>query len=310
MRIVFFGSPAAALPSFEKLLGTGHTIELAVTQPDRPSGRGKAPAAPPVKEFALKRGIAVLQPAKIRQDEGAYEAIRRIAPEVNIVVAYGQIIPAAIIYLPKYRSLNVHFSLLPKYRGAAPVQWAILNGEEKTGATIFELNEKMDEGDVLTRQEVEIRPGENSWQLEARLARIGADLLIRTLERIEDIPRLPQDQAQASFAPRLKKEQGRIDWTRKAVFIDRMVRAFTPWPGAFTFFKGRRLIIHAGRGMADHESNQVPGRIAAIKKEGIAVSCGAGTVFLVERLQQADKKVMDAAVFLRGTKIGPGDSFD
>jgi methionyl-tRNA formyltransferase len=310
MRIVFFGSPAAALPAFEKLLETGHRIELAVTQPDRPSGRGRTPAAPPVKEFALKRGISVLQPARIRQDESAYEAIKRIGPEVNIVVAYGQIIPAAIIYLPKFRSLNLHFSLLPKYRGAAPVQRAILNGEEKTGVTIFELSEKMDEGDVLSSEEVRIYPEENSWQLEARLAKIGADLLIRTLERIEDIPRVPQDHAQASLAPRLKKEEGRIDWTKEAIFVDRMVRAFAPWPGAFTFFKGRRLIIHAGKRLADQRSDQPPGRITGIKKEGIAVSCGAGTVFLVERLQRADKKVMEAAVFLRGTKISPGDSFD
>jgi methionyl-tRNA formyltransferase len=310
MRIVFFGSPAAALPSLEKLLAAGHVIELTITQPDRPSGRGKSPTAPPVKEFAVKQGIPVLQPLNIRQDPDALEAIKSINPDINIVVAYGQIIPASIIYLPRFRSLNVHFSLLPKYRGAAPVEWAILNGEAKTGVTIFELNEKLDEGDLLTREEIDILPRENSWQLEARLARIGADLLTRTLEGITNIPRIPQDHAQASFAPRLKKEQGRIDWARDALSIDRMVRAFTPWPGAFTFFKGRRLIIHAGHRSLDSEPDRPSARVVDIREEGIRVSCGGGTTFLIERLQQENKKVMQAAVFLRGTKIGPGDFFE
>jgi methionyl-tRNA formyltransferase len=310
MRIVFFGSPAAALPSLEKLLAAGHVIELAITQPDRPAGRGKSPHAPPVKEFAVRQGIPVLQPLKIRQDQEALEEIKRINPDVNIVVAYGQIIPGSIIYLPRLRSLNVHFSLLPKYRGAAPVEWAILNGEKKTGVTIFELNEKLDEGDILAREEIDILPRENSWQLEARLAWIGADLLTRMLEGIEDIPRIPQDRAQASFAPRLKKEQGRIDWAKDALSIDRMVRAFTPWPGAFTFFRGRRLIIHAGRRSLDSESDQPSGRVVDIKEEGIRVNCGDGTTFLIERLQQENKKVMEAAVFLRGTKIDEGDFFE
>lgn len=310
MRIVFFGSPAAALPSLEKLLEAGHTIELAITQPDKPSGRGKTPASPPVKEFALKQGIPILQPIKIRQDENALEAIKKINPDINVVVAYGQIIPAGIIYLPRFKSINVHFSLLPKYRGAAPVEWAILNGEGKTGVTIFELNEKMDEGDVLSSEEVEIRPREYAWELETRLAHIGATLLLKTLEGIEDIRHFPQDHSQASYAPRLKKEQGKIDWTKDALSIDRMVRAFTPWPGAFTFFKGQRIIIHAGQRMIDSGVGRLPGQILEIKKEGIALCCGNGSIFLVERLQRENKKAMETAVFLRGTRIEPGDFFE
>jgi len=310
MRIIFFGSPASALPTLEKLLEAGHKIELVITQPDKPSGRGKAPASSPVKEFAVKQKIPVLQPVKIRQDESALETIKKINPDINVVVAYGQIIPASIIYLPRFRSLNVHFSLLPKYRGAAPVQWAILRGEEKTGVTIFELNEKMDEGDVLTKEEVAILLRENSWQLETRLAHIGAALVAKTLAGIENIRLSHQDHSQASYAPRLKKEQGRINWAMDALSVDRMVRAFAPWPGAFTFFKGRRMIIHAGQSATDSGLGRRAGQILEIRKEGIAVCCGNESVFLVERLQRENKKAMEAAVFLRGTKIKPGDFFE
>lgn len=310
MRIVFFGSPRAASLSLEKLLEAGHTIELVVTQPDKPSGRGKAPASRPVKEFALKQGISILQPVKIRPDENALETIRRINPDINIVVAYGQIIPASIIYLPRFKSVNVHFSLLPKYRGAAPVEWAILGGEEKTGVTIFELNEKMDEGDILSSEEVEIQPRENALELETRLAHTGANLLVKTLEAIEHITPIPQDHSQASYAPRLKKEQGKIDWTKDALSIDRMVRAFAPWPGAFTFFKGQRIIIHAGKNTADSGQGRWPGQVIEIKKEGIAVCCGNESVFLVGRLQRENKKAMEAAAFLLGTKLQPSEIFE
>jgi methionyl-tRNA formyltransferase len=310
MKIIFFGSPAPALPTLEKILEAGHKIELVITQPDKPAGRGKTQAAPPVKEFALKHSLPVLQPVKIRQDESVLETIKKINPDINVVVAYGQMIPASIIFLPRLRSLNVHFSLLPKYRGAAPVQWAILRGEKKTGVTIFELNEKMDEGEILTSQEIDVLERENAWQLETRLAQIGAILLIRTLEGIEGIRHSPQDHSQASYAPRLKKEQGRIDWTNDASAVERMVRAFNPWPAAYTFFKGQRLIIHAGRRLSDSGTGGHPGQVLAIKKEGIAIICGSGSVFLAERLQRENKKALEAAEFVRGIKIEPGDMFE
>lgn len=310
MKIVFFGSPAAALPPLEKLLEAGHKTELVITQPDKPSGRGKTASSPPVKEFALKQGIPVLQPIKIRQDENALEAIKKINPDVNIVVAYGQLIPASIIYLPRFKSINVHFSLLPKYRGAAPVEWAILNGEGKTGVTIFVLNEKMDEGDILSSEEVEIRPRENAWELETRLAHIGARLLVETLETLEQINSIPQDHSHSTYAPRLKKEQGRIDWTKDALSIDRMVRAYNPWPGAFTFFRGQRVIIHAGRSVKETEPSRLPGQVIEIRKEGIAVCCGNGSIYVVERLQRENKKAMEAAAFLLGTRIEPGNFFE
>jgi len=310
MRIVFFGSPRAALPSLERLLETGHSIGLVVTQPDRPAGRGKEPTPPPIKEAALRCGIPVLQPEKIRKEPGAAEALRKAAPDIIVVVAYGQIIPASIINLPRYHSINVHFSLLPAYRGAAPVQWAILNGEPKTGVTIFELNEKMDEGDILSQLETDIGPRENALDLEDRLARLGADLLVGTLEKIDTLPHVPQDQALASFAARLNKDQGRINWGNDAHSIDRLVRAFYPWPGAFTFFRGQRLIVRAGSPLAVPAPPSEPGRIFAVRREGPVVGCGGESLYVVERMQQENRKEMAAADFLRGTKIEIGDCLE
>jgi methionyl-tRNA formyltransferase len=307
MRIAFFGSPVAALPSLGELLDSGHEVVLAVTQPDRPAGRGKSTTPPPVKTDALGRGIRVLQPARVRNDDAFLGELRAAAPDINVVVAYGQILPASVIYLPRWRSVNVHFSLLPKYRGAAPVEWAILNGEQKTGVTIFELDEKMDEGDILSREEVEIRPDETAGELEARLARVGAELLHGTLDRIDRLPRTPQDHRLATPAPRLKKEQGRIDWTKRSEEIGRMIRAFSPWPGAFTFWKGQRLILHSGRVSGDDASCRPPGRVAAADGSGVTVCCGERTVLTIDRLQRENKKALDAAAFLRGTRLTPGD---
>jgi methionyl-tRNA formyltransferase len=307
MKIVYFGSPGAALPPLERLLAAGHRIELVITQPDKPAGRGKAPTPPPIKEAALRRGIPVLQPERIRKDERVLNALQKIVPDIIVVVAYGQIIPSAIIGLPRHRSVNVHFSLLPKYRGAAPVQWAILSGERKTGVTVFELNEKMDEGDILSQLETDIGERENARELEERLSGLGAGLLIETLEKIDQLPHLRQDQAQATLAPRLHKDQAKIDWRKDAVSIDRMVRAFSPWPGAFTFFRGQRIIIHSGRPLAAPARSPEPGRVVAVQREGPVVGCGGDSAYLIERLQRENRKEMAAADFLRGTKIETGD---
>jgi methionyl-tRNA formyltransferase len=202
MRIVFFGSPKAALPSLERLLEAGHPVGLIVTQPDRPAGRGKEPAPPPVKEAALRHGIPVLQPEKIRKDEGAAESIRKAAPDIIVVVAYGQIIPASIINSPRYHSVNVHFSLLPKYQGV-PLPSMGHPQASQDGDNHFELNEKMDE-EILNQLEIDIRPREDARDLEDRLSRLGADLLVRTLEKIDELPRRPRITL-ASFAPRLRR---------------------------------------------------------------------------------------------------------
>jgi len=307
MRTVFFGSPAAALPPLERLLQAGHAVELVVTQPDRPAGRGKNPVPPPVKEAALRRGIPLLQPERIRKDDDALSVLKKTGPDIIVVVAYGQIIPRTIIDLPRYKAVNVHFSLLPRYRGAAPVQWAILNGDEKTGVTIFELNERLDEGDILSQAETPIGPRESAPELEARLSRLGADLLVKTLEMIDSLPRLAQDPRGVTLAPRLQKDQGRIEWAKDALLVDRMVRAFSPWPGAFTFWRGRRIIIHAGGPAASPPQTAVPGTVLGVQKRGLLIACGSGSAYLVERLQRENRTEMAAAEFLRGTRVSIGD---
>jgi methionyl-tRNA formyltransferase len=307
MKIVFFGSPAAALPSLRGLIDAGHSVELVVTQPDKPAGRGRKLQPSAVKAFALEREIPVIEPAKIRTDESALERIRAAAPDLNVVVAYGQIIPNAIHAFPRYRSLNVHFSLLPKYRGAAPVQWAVLNGDAESGVTIIELDDRMDEGDILAVERVPVGPRETARELENRLAGLGAALLIETIERIDEIRRAVQDHGRASLAPKIKKEDGRIRWELNAVTVDRKVRALADRPGAYTFFKGRRIGILRGRNFETANAGLAPGTVFAVGKEGLTVACGGGTAFLVEELQPEGKSPMTAHVFSLGTKINPGD---
>ena len=310
MKIVFFGSPVLALPSLKKLLETDHSIDLIITQPDRPSGRGKKLMPCPVKKTALDLNIPYYQPLKIRKDEIALDKIKEIEPDLNVVVAYGQIIPSSIIYLPRYNSLNVHFSLLPKYRGASPVQKALLDGEAKTGITIFELNEKMDEGDILVQEEVNIFPDENAADLEARLAQKGADLLIKAIAQIDKLKHRKQDHSQATYAPKIRKEDGKIDWTKNSLYIERRVRAFTPWPSAYAFLKDIRIKIHKGRKIEkEAPPGSSAGEISGIKKEGIEVCCGEGSIYLIESLQPENRKRMDAYAFSLGAEIKPGDIF-
>ncbi len=308
MRIVFFGSPDAALPSFSALLDAGHEVVLAVTQPDRPSGRGKRLTASPVKTFAAERGIPVIQPERIRRDPDAEASIRAAAADIHVVVAFGQIIPASIIDLPPWRSVNVHFSLLPRYRGAAPVQWAILQGETRTGVTIFRLNEKMDEGDVLTTAETGVVPEENAGELEARLAVIGAGLLIETLGQIASLPLRPQDHSAATLAPKITKDQGRIDWSAPGAEIERKIRAFNPRPGAFTFRSGVRLTLLKGRLAPDRTGEALlPGTVLAASAGGIDVVCGGGSVLRILELQPESRKAMDARAYAAGARLAAGE---
>lgn len=309
MKIVFFGSPESAVLALSKILGEGHRVELIITKPDKPGGRGKKLIAPPVKRFALEKNIPVYQPAKIRKDPKALDTLRSLDVDINVVVAYGQIIPASIIYLPRYNSINLHFSLLPKYRGASPVHWSVLNGDKKTGVTIFELNEKMDEGDILTKQEVSILPGEYACDLEVRLAEIGSELLCKTLDQIDSIPHIEQDHSEATFAPLLKKEDGRIDWTKNADEIERKIRAFTPWPSAYTFFEKKRIKIIRGKTQEKETSEHLPGEILDVHKAGIRVNCGRNSAYLIEELQPEGKNVMNAYAFSLGTQTKPGQRF-
>lgn len=309
MKTVFFGSPAAALPSFQALLDAGHSVELVVTQPDKPAGRGRRLAPAAVKAFAAERGIPVIAPARIRTDEAAFERVRAARPDVNVVVAYGQIIPRAVHYFPRRHSLNVHFSLLPKYRGAAPVQWTVLNGDAESGVTVIELDDRMDEGDILAQDRVAVGPRETARELEARLAGLGAGLLVATLARIDTVARIKQNDALATLAPKVRKEDGRVSWAETAAVIDRKVLALADRPGVFTSFGGKRINLLRGRdlGPEGRTAEAPPGRILGIDRAGLSVMCGGGTAYLVEELQPEGKGVMAAHAFSLGTRIAPGD---
>ncbi|MDD8030580.1 MAG: methionyl-tRNA formyltransferase [Acidobacteriota bacterium] len=306
MRIVFFGSPSIALPVLSNLLTAGHEIKLVVCQPDKAAGRGKKLTPPAVKTFAQDHNLPCLQPEKIRQDQQILEQIKEVKPELIVVVAYGQIIPAPIINLPLYKSLNVHFSLLPRYRGAAPVQWAILNGERFTGVTIFQLNEKMDEGPILSQEIVEILPRENAHELEIRLSHVGAKLLVKTIENLKNIEPKEQDHSRASYAPKLTKEQGQINWQEPAEIIDRKVRAFFSWPGAYTFFNGKKIEIISGLATQGIIPGASPGEIVQIDKSGLYVCCGQRSFYLIEKVKPEAKKEMSAYSFSLGAKIKLG----
>jgi methionyl-tRNA formyltransferase len=312
MRIVFFGSPSAALPSLEALLAAGHEITLVVTQPDKPAGRGRRLAPSPVKALAAERHIPAIGPARIRTDPEAAERIREARPDISIVVAYGQIIPREIHFFPRYHSLNVHFSLLPKYRGAAPVQWAVLKGEARSGVTIIELNDRMDEGDILAQEEVPVGPRESAAALEARLAEVGAGLLVSTLALIDEVPHVPQDHARATLAPTIRKDDGLVSWAEPAAAIDRKVLALAERPGVFTWIKGRRVNILRGRAIERPEGSPAqaprdPGTVLSVDKTGLEAACGAATAYLIEELQPEGKGRMSAHAFLLGTRINPGD---
>ncbi len=312
MRIVFFGSPAAALPSLEALLAAGHDLALVVTQPDKPAGRGRRLTPSPVKALALGRSLPVIEPGRIRADPGAAERIRAAQPDVNVVVAYGQIIPHDVHFFPRYHSLNVHFSLLPKYRGAAPVQWTILNGEVESGVTIIELNDRMDEGDILAQERVAVEPRQTAAALETRLADLGAKLLLATLGRLDEVPHVPQDHALATPAPKIRKEDGLIAWTEMAPAVDRKVLALADRPGAFTLIKGRRANILRGRAFGHSKGSPAagadpPGSVASVGKAGLEIACGAATSYLIEELQPEGKGPMTAYAFSLGTRIVPGD---
>jgi methionyl-tRNA formyltransferase len=303
MRAVFYGSPEAAVSSLERLLADGHDLTLVITQPDKPAGRGRPLTACAVKRFALARGLRVLQPERLRKDPGIAAELEAARPEIGVVVAYGQILPLSVLSLPIRGTLNVHFSLLPRYRGASPVAWSILNGDARTGVTVMEINEKMDEGDILSQVETDIPPRETALNLEKRLAAMGAALLSETLGGLDRIERRRQDPALATYAPKLRKEDGRLDWRLDAETIDRRVRAFTPWPSATTGFRGGRIILLEGRPKPGDAAERPPGTILSADREGLEVACGRG-VYLIERLQPENKKPMSGREFSLGARIG------
>src|SRR6185437_2425480 len=290
MRTVFLGTPAFAVPTLERIVQAGHEVLLAVTQPDRARGRGRQLAPPPVKEAALRLGIEVYQPERVRRPE-AVARLRELAPDVMVVVGYGQIIPQSVIDIPRLGIINVHASLLPKYRGAGPVQWAIVNGETVTGVTTMRIDAGLDTGDMLLKRETGIGADETSVEVADRLSEMGADLLVETLAGLEagTIAAEKQDDSLATHAPIIKKEDGLIDWSQSAQAIHNRVRGFQPWPGAFTIFRGHPLHIWRSR---PQTATGAAGAIAGTKP--LTIACGEGALELIE-VQAEGRKRMSAA---------------
>lgn len=306
MRIVFMGSGSFAIPSLEALIAAGHDVAAVVTQPDKEKGRGREVAPPPVKPVAIAHNIPVLQPQRIKRPE-AQEELRRLAPELQVVVAYGQILPRPVIDIPPRGTVNVHASLLPRYRGAAPIQWAIVNGESETGVTTMLIDEGLDTGATLLARATPIGAEETTPVLEARLAGLGADLLIETIGGLVNgtvVPR-PQDHASATLAPIIEKEQGRIDWTQTAAAIDCRIRGFHPWPGTTTTAGGRPLKVLRARPLPDR-GDEAPGTLVAVDREGLVIACGAGTRLRLLEVQPESRKAMPAAAFAAGARLTPG----
>ncbi|MEW5746171.1 MAG: methionyl-tRNA formyltransferase [Nitrospirota bacterium] len=302
MALIFFGTPAFAVPSLQALIDAGEQVALVVTQPDKVKGRGHQLSSPPVKELSLKHGIRVAQPAKIRNEE-FYALLREIAPEFIVVVAYGKILPKEILALPERGCINVHGSLLPRYRGAAPIQRAILNGDTVTGVTTMLMDTGMDTGDMLLRAEIPLTRDDTTETLFAKLAELGAKTLIETIRglRAGTITPVPQT-GEATYAPPLRKEEGRVDWSRSAEELSNFVRGMYPWPSAFTYLNDEMIKITRARPV---EGSGVPGRIEKASRGELIVGAGKG-LLKIEMLQPEGKKAMPAEAFIAGRRLREG----
>ena len=302
------GTPEAAAPSLRRLLDDGHEVVAVWTQPDRPAGRGKKLHHSPVKEFAVEHNLAIHQPLKIRTQE-AKELFASHAADAAVVVAYGRILPPGFLDAQRFGCINVHFSLLPKYRGAAPVNWAIVNGEEETGVTTMRIVEELDAGPILLQAETHIGENETAPELMKRLAETGAELLSETLKGIDHIEPKSQHGQDASFAPMLKREDGLIAWTLDAAAIERRVRGLQPWPNAYTTLNSRRLIIRAASAEELQLPATQPGQIVEANGDRLLVASGAATALQILELQPEDSRRMSARDFLNGSHIKVGQIF-
>ncbi len=308
MRIVFMGTPEAAVPSLARLLSDGHEIVSVWTQPDKPAGRGDKLHQPPVKQFALLQGLKVEQPQKIKTDQ-AKELFGSYHADLAVVVAYGRILPKEFLEAPRGGCVNVHFSLLPLYRGAAPTNWAIVNGDAKTGVTTMFIEEELDSGPILLQRETAIGDEETAPELMLRLASMGAELLSETLEKLDNItPRL-QDDAAATFAPILKRHHGLIDWAMPAAAIERRVRGLQRWPNAFTLHHGQRLIVWKSAAQTSDKPGGTTGEVVIAHGDDLMVQCGEGTQLRLIEVQPEAKRRMSARDFLNGTHLKVGDRF-
>ena len=307
MKIVFMGTPHAAAVSLKRLIDDGHEIVAIYTQPDRPAGRGNKIAFSPVKELSVSNNLPILQPVKIKTPE-ALETFRSHQADVVVVVAYGRILPEGFLNAYRYGALNVHFSLLPKYRGAAPVNWAIVNGESETGVTIIQMDAGLDTGDVVLQESTAIGDEEDAIQLMDRLAALGADLISETLKNIDHLDRKPQNHNDATFAPILKKEDGLIDWSTTAVEVERRVRGFQPFPTSYTFHYGARFTIwKAAPSNEGVDGILQPGTVIEAAGSRLFVQCGGNSALVIEEIQPEGKRRMPVRDFLNGAKLKPGD---
>ena len=306
MILIFCGTPRFAVPTLEKLVEAGHSVRLVVTQPDRPRGRGMELAISPVKAAALRLGLPVLQPDTIKNNEDFKSQLTALAPDAIIVVGYGRIIPQWMIDLPRFGNLNLHASLLPKYRGAAPIQWAIARGESVTGATTMRIDAGLDTGDILQQRELPIGPEDTAETLSPKLAAMGAGLMIETLQGLQSgqVRPAPQDHSQATLAPILRKEDGHIDFHRTATEIFNRLRGFQPWPGAYTVFKGRNLQVHWARPL-ESAASLAPGEVA-VQGTRLLAGCGQGTALELIEIQIEGKRRMSAPDFINGYRPQPG----
>ncbi len=307
-RIVFFGTPSFAIPTLGSLLGGPDKVVGVVTQPDREKGRGRKVVFSPVKELALQHGLNPLQPEKAKE-EAFQNALKELEPDLIVVVAYGQILPKSVLKTPKHGAVNVHASLLPKYRGAAPIAWAILKGEKVTGVTTMVMDEGLDTGDILLQAEVEIGAEDTCQTLHDRLASLGARILIETLERMKEgnIRPILQDHTKTTYAPPLKKEDGHIDWKKGAKEIDRQVRAFNPWPGAFTRWDDRLLRIYKGA-FKERASTGKAGTVVWVGSDFIEMETGR-EAYLIKEVQLEGRRRMSMREFLSGHPIPVGAVF-
>ena len=303
MRIVFMGTPDFAAASLQKLLDEKFNVVGVFTQPDKPKGRGMEMCFSPVKELALAHGLPVYQPEKMR-DGTAYEQIKALAPDILVVVAYGRILPDNILALPKYGAVNVHGSLLPRYRGAAPIQWAVLNGDKSTGVSTMYLASEMDTGDVIYTAETEIGEFETSGELFDRLMLMGADLLAKTLRDIESgiAPRTPQDHSKASYISQLDKSICPIDWNKSPRAVVKWIYGLQPWPVATMELEGAVYRVFAAE-YTQNRTDKQPGQVVSTGKQGIEIACAEGQTLMITELQAPGKKRMKAADFLRGHPI-------
>lgn len=306
LRIVFFGTPDFAVPTLRTLLASRHPVVGVVTQPDRPRGRGQKISDAPIKVLAVEHGLPVFQPERLKPPEVA-ETIRAWQPDLGVVAAYGRIIPEALLELPRLGMINVHASLLPKYRGAAPVHRAVIDGETETGVTIMRLVRELDAGDMIAKVKRPIGPNETSDVVERDLAELGAGLLVDVVDRMAAGPVAEerQDFMMATYAPRLTKEEGLVDWALPANFIHNRVRGLYPWPHAYTYLDGQRLILLQTR-MDDERSTEAPGTVVTAARDDFHVATGHGGRIAILRLQPEGRRPMTVREFLAGHAIRPG----